>query len=58
MGAWNFMMPRLRDLLDQAGFADKKLRYAGRKPSASTAVGSKGISDLEQKKLVEQAFTV
>jgi 2-oxoglutarate dehydrogenase E1 component len=58
MGAWNFMMPRLRDLMDQAGCADKKLRYAGRKPSASTAVGSKGISDLEQKKLIEEAFTV
>jgi 2-oxoglutarate dehydrogenase E1 component len=58
MGAWNFMMPRLRDLLDAAGFADKRMRYAGRKPSASPSVGSKGISDLEQKKLVEQAFTV
>ncbi|MEQ1860243.1 MAG: 2-oxoglutarate dehydrogenase E1 component [Chthoniobacteraceae bacterium] len=58
MGAWNFMMPRLRELLDAAGFADKKLRYAGRKTSASTAVGSKGLSDIEQKKLIEQAFTV
>jgi 2-oxoglutarate dehydrogenase E1 component len=58
MGAWNFMMPRLRDLLDESGFADRKLRYAGRKPSASPAVGSKGISDLETKKLIEQAFTV
>jgi 2-oxoglutarate dehydrogenase E1 component len=58
MGAWNFLMPRLRDLLDAAGHADKRLRYSGRKPSASTAVGSKGISDLEQKKLVEQAFTL
>jgi 2-oxoglutarate dehydrogenase E1 component len=58
MGAWNFIMPRLRDLLDVAGFADKKLRYAGRKPSASPAVGSKGISDLEQKKLIEDAFTL
>jgi 2-oxoglutarate dehydrogenase E1 component len=58
MGAWNFMMPRLRDLLDEAGFPDRRLRYAGRKPSASAAVGSKGISDLEQKKLIEQAFTV
>ena len=58
MGAWNFMMPRLRDLLDQSGFADRKLRYAGRKPSSSPAVGSKGLSDLETKKLIEQAFTV
>jgi 2-oxoglutarate dehydrogenase complex dehydrogenase (E1) component-like enzyme len=58
MGAWNFMMPRLRDLLDAAGFADRRLRYAGRKGSASTAVGSKGISDLEQKTLLERAFTI
>jgi 2-oxoglutarate dehydrogenase E1 component len=58
MGAWNFMMPRLRDTLDEAGLADRKLRYAGRKPSASPAVGSKGISDFETKKLIEQAFTV
>jgi 2-oxoglutarate dehydrogenase E1 component len=58
MGAWNFMMPRLRDMLDAAGFANRKLRYAGRKGSASPAVGSKGISDLEQKKLVERAFTI
>jgi 2-oxoglutarate dehydrogenase E1 component len=58
MGAWNFMMPRLRDLLDASGFADKKLRYAGRKPSASPAVGSKGISDIEQKKLIDDAFTL
>ena len=58
MGAWNFIMPRLRDQLDVAGFADKKLRYAGRKPSASPALGSKGLSDIEQKNLIEQAFTI
>jgi 2-oxoglutarate dehydrogenase E1 component len=58
MGAWNFIMPRLREDIDAAGFADRKLGYAGRKPSASPAVGSKGISDIEQKKLIEQAFTI
>jgi 2-oxoglutarate dehydrogenase E1 component len=58
MGAWNFIMPRLRVLLDDAGFADRKLRYAGRKPSASPALGSKALSDIEQKSLIEQAFTV
>jgi 2-oxoglutarate dehydrogenase E1 component len=58
MGAWNFMMPRLRENIDAAGFSDRKLTYAGRKPSASPAVGSKGISDIEQKKLIEQAFTI
>ena len=58
MGGWNFIMPRLRDILDIAGHADKRLHYAGRKGSASTAVGSKGVSDLEQKKLIEAAFTL
>jgi 2-oxoglutarate dehydrogenase E1 component len=58
MGGWNFIMPRLRDLLDAAGFADRKLRYAGRKPSASPALGSKALSDIEQKNLIEQAFTI
>jgi 2-oxoglutarate dehydrogenase E1 component len=56
MGAWNFIMPRVRDLLDAAGHADKRLHYAGRKGSASTAVGSKGVSDIEQKKIIETAF--
>ena len=58
MGAWNFIMPRLRDQLDAAGFADRKLQYAGRKPSASPALGSKSLSDIEQKNLVERAFTI
>jgi 2-oxoglutarate dehydrogenase E1 component len=58
MGAWNFIMPRLRDLLDAAGQANRRLHYSGRKASASTAVGSKGISDIEQKKLVEHAFSL
>ncbi len=58
MGAWNFIQPRLRDDLDAAGHADRKLRYAGRKPSASPSVGSKGLSDIEQQNLVEQAFSI
>jgi len=58
MGAWNHLMPRLRDQLDAAGFADRKLLYAGRKQSASPALGSKGLSDIEQKNLIEKAFTI
>ncbi len=58
MGAWNHLMPRLRDQLDAAGFAARKLHYAGRKQSASPALGSKGLSDIEQKTLIERAFTV
>ena len=58
MGPWNFMMPRLRENLDAAGHADKRIHYAGRKTSASPAVGSKGISDIELRNFVERAFTV
>ncbi|MEO8351418.1 MAG: 2-oxoglutarate dehydrogenase E1 component, partial [Chthoniobacteraceae bacterium] len=58
MGAWNFIRPRLRDDLDAAGHASRKLSYAGRKPSASPSVGSKGVSDIEQRNLVEQAFSI
>ena len=34
------------------------IRYAGRDEAASTAVGSKNISDAEQRQLIERAFSV
>jgi 2-oxoglutarate dehydrogenase E1 component len=52
MGAWRFIAPRLRHLLDQSPF------YAGRDEAASTAVGSKRVSDIEQTQLVQKAFSV
>jgi len=52
MGAWSYIASRLRDL-----FA-KPLRYAGRDASASPAVGSLGVHKLEQRRLLEEAFTV
>ncbi len=52
MGAWTFLAPRLRDLFPIPP------RYAGRDASASPAVGSLGIHKLEQRRLVEEAFTV
>jgi 2-oxoglutarate dehydrogenase E1 component len=52
MGAWPFMEPRLRKL-----FA-REIAYAGRDASASTATGSHAIHELEQRQLVEQAFTL
>jgi len=53
MGAWRFMIPRLKEQLD-----GKLPLYAGRDEAASTAVGSKNVSDGEQKKLIEQAFSL
>ncbi len=52
MGAWSYIAPRLRDLLSVPP------RYAGRDASGSPAVGSLGIHKMEQRKLIEEAFTV
>ena len=50
MGAWRTIAPHLRHIAGQSPF------YAGRDEAASTAVGSKKISDLEQAQLVRKAF--
>lgn len=51
MGAWSFIFPYLIELTDLS-----KIKYAGRKPAASTATGSLKIHLYEQQKLIEQAF--
>ena len=50
MGAWFFVEVFLQWSLNQIGFADKHMRYAGRPASASTAVGqmSKHVAQLKQ----------
>jgi len=52
MGGWRYIAPHLRHLAGQSPF------YAGRDEAASTAVGSKKVSDLEQAQLVQKAFEV
>jgi 2-oxoglutarate dehydrogenase E1 component len=52
MGAWSYISPRL----NEAGRGN--VRYAGRERSASTATGSKAIHKEEQRRLVQQAFSV
>jgi 2-oxoglutarate dehydrogenase E1 component len=52
MGAWPFMEPRLRKL-----FA-RDIAYAGRDASASTATGSHAIHELEQRELINEAFSL
>ncbi|MEO6742212.1 MAG: 2-oxoglutarate dehydrogenase E1 component [Chthoniobacteraceae bacterium] len=52
MGAWRYIAPHLRHIAGQSPF------YAGRDEAASTAVGSKKVSDLEQAQLVRKAFEV
>jgi 2-oxoglutarate dehydrogenase E1 component len=52
MGSWSFMEPRLRKL-----FA-RDIAYAGRDASASTATGATAIHELEQRELINQAFSL
>jgi 2-oxoglutarate dehydrogenase E1 component len=49
MGAWHFIEPYLEWVLNQAGTARKRARYAGRPASAATAVGvmSKHLAQLK-----------
>jgi 2-oxoglutarate dehydrogenase E1 component len=51
-GGWQFMLPRLLRL-----FSYRKLRYAGREPSASPATGSTRIHRDQQTALVAEALT-
>jgi 2-oxoglutarate dehydrogenase E1 component len=52
MGPWTFIEPRLRKLFG------REILYAGRDASASTATGATAIHELEQRELVNQAFTL
>jgi 2-oxoglutarate dehydrogenase E1 component len=52
MGAWTFMEPRLRRLSGRV-----EIGYAGRKPSASPAVGALAVHKREQQQLVAAAFS-
>jgi multifunctional 2-oxoglutarate metabolism enzyme len=52
MGGWSFMEPRLMEMLG----ATQILRYVGRPASASPATGSHTIHQMEQQRLVGEAF--
>ena len=53
MGGWEFMRPRLEELIGSG----VPLRYIGRTRSASPSEGSSAWHQLNQKALVEQALT-
>ena len=57
MGAWFFVAPRIENLMEAAGVGQRRMYYAGRKPSASPATGSHAQHEREQRQLVEDAFT-
>ncbi|MEM9399559.1 MAG: 2-oxoglutarate dehydrogenase E1 component [Verrucomicrobiota bacterium] len=52
MGSWFFVQPRLSKIFN------RDIKYAGRDASASPATGSLAIHELEQKDLINQAFTL
>ncbi|HKJ00470.1 MAG TPA: 2-oxoglutarate dehydrogenase E1 component [bacterium] len=52
MGAWDFVEPRLREVLPTALYP----RYVGRKAASSPAVGSHHAHDIEQEALVHEAL--
>jgi len=58
MGAWFFTAPRTENLMETVGIAQRRLAYAGRRPSASPATGYHAQHEREQHQLVEDAFTV
>ncbi len=54
MGAWNYLRPRLRELI-----GDKQsLHYVGRPESSSPAEGSTTLYRINQQALIEQAFDI
>jgi len=52
MGAWSFVQPILAELL----LLSQRLRYAGRKASASPATGFATVHNMEQEALLDTAF--
>jgi 2-oxoglutarate dehydrogenase E1 component len=53
MGGWNFVQPRLMNLIPRC----ERPYYVGRASSASPATGSYTIHEMEQRRLVDQALT-
>ncbi len=57
MGAWTFVYFRLENILDELGRKLRRPVYAGRKASASPAIGVAKVHHREQAWLVEQALS-
>ena len=56
MGAWFFVAPRIENLMEAAGIEQRRLAYAGRRPSASPATGFHAQHERELAAAVEDAF--
>ena len=56
MGAWTFIAPHIKKILDDGKFNNKEIFYAGRKESASTATGLFKRHVIEQEELINSLF--
>jgi len=56
MGAWQFMQPKLRELMDELGKRKLDIEYAGRTERASPAVGSPYLHQKEQAAIIDTVF--
>ncbi|MGH9900118.1 MAG: 2-oxoglutarate dehydrogenase E1 component, partial [Pyrinomonadaceae bacterium] len=52
MGGWTFVERRLNNLLSES----RRVRFVGRAPSASPAIGSYSIHLLEQQRIVDESM--
>jgi len=57
LGYWQFIEPRLEEVLTGAKLAPKRPRYVGRPEYAATATGSYKRHNAEQAKLVSDALS-
>ena len=57
-GSWQFVLPRLINILEEQGRSRIIPFYVGRKAAASPATGLFKTHDMEQKRLAEEALTV
>lgn len=56
-GAWSFVSPRLHTTLSETDkYRDHRFRYAGRKPSASVAAGTKKAHLAEEQAFLDEVF--
>jgi len=58
MGAWPLMSEMLGEVVSGMGFADPRIRYAGRHAAAAPATGVHARHVAEQARLVDEALTV
>ncbi|GJQ31821.1 MAG: hypothetical protein HBSAPP04_06600 [Ignavibacteriaceae bacterium] len=54
MGGWNFLKPRIDEVLEKK----MRVQYVGRVESASPAVGSAKLAAAQQEAIIRTAFTM